>query len=55
MRKRLYRYDENGIRVGVIHAVSFTKILTPFGRIYLEFVANDLPTNSQKKDSEKWG
>jgi hypothetical protein len=23
--------------------VSFTKILTPYGRIFLEFVANDLP------------
>ncbi|MPN57216.1 hypothetical protein SDC9_204910 [bioreactor metagenome] len=25
------------------YAVSFTKIFTPSGRIFLEFVANDLP------------
>ncbi len=25
------------------HAISFTKISTPYGRIFLEFIANDLP------------
>ncbi len=36
-------------------AVSITNVFTPFGRIHWDFVANDLPAISQKKDSEKWG
>ena len=36
-------------------AVSFTKISAPFGHIFWEFVAVDLPAIFQKKDSEKWG
>jgi hypothetical protein len=33
----------------------FTKIFAPFGRIFWEVDANDLPAIFLKKDSEKWG